>query len=278
MLAAIAKRVAASQPGDVIVTNSDWHEAQLKEQRLPLRRDLDKVSANNPVVVVRGGHEYILNSAALAKWHITRGTPEPAGGKISRDPDGELNGELMDTAKPLVTLPPPPERTLDLQIQDQIAELSILNAAGLTSIRLPGTGIEQYRLLQEIKKRGLLTMRVNVVLRPNLADVTAMRATLEKWGIDPNEGAGDEWLQIGGIKMVADGGFEGGHMREPYEEPFGQHGTYRGLQVIPADRYTTIVKELNRLGWRVATHAVGDAAIDQVLDAYEAANAERSIV
>jgi predicted amidohydrolase YtcJ len=71
VLAVIGRRVAASQPGDVIVTNSDWHEAQLKEQRLPLRRDLDKVSANTPVVVVRGGHEYILNSAALAKWNLT---------------------------------------------------------------------------------------------------------------------------------------------------------------------------------------------------------------
>lgn len=278
VLAAIGRRVASSPPGDVIVTNSDWHEAQLKEQRLPLRRDLDKVSANNPVVVVRGGHEYILNSAALAKWNITPAIPEPAGGKISRYPDGELNGELLDAAKPLVKLPPPPEKTLDQRIQDQITELKTLNAAGLTSIRLPGTSVEQYRLLQEIRKRGLLTMRVNVVLRPNLADVAAVRATLEKWGVAPDEGADDEWLQIGGIKIVADGGFEGGYMREPYEEPYGLRGTYRGLQVIPADRFTAIVKELNRLGWRVATHAVGDAAIDQVLSGYEAANAERSIV
>jgi len=67
ILAAIRERVRSSQPGDVIVSNSDWHEAQLKEQRLPLRRDLDPVSPANPVVLVRGGHEFILNSAALAK-------------------------------------------------------------------------------------------------------------------------------------------------------------------------------------------------------------------
>ena len=95
-------------PGDVIVSNSDWHEAQLKEQRLPLRDDLDRVAPQNPVVLVRGGHEYILNSAALTRWGITEKTPEPAGGRITKYGDGRLNGELVDTAKSLVRLPPPP--------------------------------------------------------------------------------------------------------------------------------------------------------------------------
>src|SRR5205085_1571828 len=108
VLAAIGARVKASRGGEIVVTNSDWHEAQLKEHRLPYRRDLDAVSPDNPVVVVRGGHEYILNSAALAKWSITRETPQPAGGRITRDANGELNGELIDRAKSLVRLPPAP--------------------------------------------------------------------------------------------------------------------------------------------------------------------------
>src|SRR5262249_10564890 len=69
VLAAIAARVKISVPGDIIVTNSDWHEAQLEEHRLAYRKDLDTVAPANPVIVVRGGHEYILNSAALAKWN-----------------------------------------------------------------------------------------------------------------------------------------------------------------------------------------------------------------
>src|SRR6058998_432990 len=77
VLAAIKARVQRSAAGEVIVTNSDWHEAQLEEQRLPYRHDLDSVSPNNPVVVVRGGHEYVLNSAALAKWNIKKDTPQP---------------------------------------------------------------------------------------------------------------------------------------------------------------------------------------------------------
>src|SRR5581483_7911512 len=102
LLDAIAARVERSAPGDIVVTNSDWHEAQLAEHRLPYRKDLDTVSPHNPVVVVRGGHEYILNSAALARWRITADTPQPAGGRISRDANGDLNGELIDRAKSLV--------------------------------------------------------------------------------------------------------------------------------------------------------------------------------
>jgi predicted amidohydrolase YtcJ len=66
-------------------------------------------------------------------------------------------------------------------------------------------------------------------------------------------------------------------MREPYAEPWGERGTFFGVNTMKAGPYTDVVKELNRLGWRVSTHAVGDAAIDEVLAAYEAANAERSI-
>ena len=68
----IGARVKASGPNDVVTTNADWHEAQLKEQRLPYRKDLDTVAPSTPVVVVRGGHEYILNSAALRKYGIER--------------------------------------------------------------------------------------------------------------------------------------------------------------------------------------------------------------
>ena len=273
VLAAIGARVRQTKPGEIITTNADWHEAQLKEQRLPLRKTLDTVSPANPVVVVRGGHEYILNSAALAKWNITRDTPQPEGGRISRDENGELTGELVDRAKALVQLPPPPPRTAD----DFIQEHRKLNAAGLTSIRYPGASLEQYRILQDMERRGVLTIRVNQLLRAfDATDAVTMRQALDRWGVKPDEG--DEWVRLGGIKLAVDGGFEGGWMREPYAPPFDQGGTFRGLNTIAEGPYTEIVALLNRRGWRVSTHAVGDAAIDEVLHAYEAANAEKSIV
>jgi len=273
VLAAIGARVRQSRTSDLIVTNADWHEAQLKEQRLPLRKDLDSVAPSNPVVVVRGGHEYILNSAALTKWHITKDTPQPDGGRISRDDRGELTGELVDRAKALVHLPPAPPRSID----DFVQEHKKLNAAGLTSIRYPGASIEQYRILQDMEKRGVLTIRVNQLLRAfDATDASTMQQALDRWNVRPDDG--DEWVRLGGIKLAVDGGFEGGWMREPYAPPFDQGGTFRGLNTIPEGPYTEIVELLNRRGWRVATHAVGDAAIDEVLHAYEAANAERSIV
>jgi predicted amidohydrolase YtcJ len=271
LLGAIAARVKASRPGDLVVTNSDWHEAQLKEHRLPYRIDLDTVSPANPVVVVRGGHEYILNSAALKKWNITRDTPQLPGGRITRDAKGELNGELVDRAKSLVQLPPPPALTIEALVEQH----KKLNAVGLTSIRYPGASIEQYRLLQEMQRRGVLTIRVNQLMRVGADSAEKMRAAVASLNVRPDEG--DEWLRVGGMKLGVDGGFEGGWMRQPYAEPWGEGGTFTGVNTMKEAPYTDVVKELNRLGWRVATHAVGDAAIDEVLAAYEAADKEQSI-
>ena len=264
--AALTTRVKTAQPGEVIVSNSDWHEAQLTEQRLPLRDDLDRSAPQNPVVLVRGGHEYILNSAALARWKITESTTVPTGGRITRYPDGRLNGELVDTAKALVQLPTVTRTPGDL-VASRIADYKKLNEAGLTSVRHPGVSVADYRLLEAMRERGELTMRLNVLLRPD-AQLTASGIT---------QGQGDAWLRVGGIKLAVDGGFEGGLMRAPYEKPWDENGSFRGLQTMETERYVAAVRELNAQDWRVATHAVGDAAIDLVLNAYEKASAERSI-
>jgi predicted amidohydrolase YtcJ len=268
----IAARVRQATTGEIVITNSDWHEAQLREQRLPYRRDLDKIAPNTPVVVVRGGHEYILNSAALRKWDITKQTPQPSGGRISRDEQGELNGELLDRAKALVTLPDPAPPSIEYFV----SEHRKLNAAGLTSIRYPGASVEQYRVLQEMRRRGLMTIRVNQLLRPPATNAAQMKAMLAASNLKPDEG--DDWLRIGGVKLAVDGGFEGAWMTELYAQPYDENGTYYGVNTMKQADYTEIVKELNHEGWRVSTHAVGDAAIDEVLTAYEAANAEKSIV
>jgi predicted amidohydrolase YtcJ len=279
--AAVTARVKISKPGDVIVSNSDWHEAQLAEQRLPLRDDLDRMAPANPVILVRGGHEYILNSEALARSHITEKTEVPPGGRITRYADGRLNGELVDSAKSLITLPPPAATTADSASRSAEArrakadDYNKLHAAGLTTVRHPGISVADYRTLQEMQKRGQLTMRVNVLMSSAI-NMDATAPALLQSGIEPDEG--DEWLRVGGVKLAVDGGFEGGLMRDPYEEPWGENKTFRGLQTINTERYIAAVRAFNQQDWRVATHAVGDAAIDLVLNAYEKANAERSIV
>lgn len=270
---ALAARAAATPSGELIVTNSDWHEGQLEEQRLPLRDELDRAVRDHPVVVVRGGHEYILNSAALKRFGIGEQDRDPPGGRIGRYADGRLNGELVDRAKEPVRLPA--EESVDPVAAWKTA-LVELNRLGLVAIRVPGGSRAEYDAFAALRDRGELTARVEYLFRwPRNAGVQDVDAVLAEW---PTPDQGDEWLQVGGVKLGVDGGFEGGWMRDPYEEPWGEDGTYFGLQTMERDAFTEVVRALNARGWRVATHAVGDAAIDLVLDAYEAANADASIV
>jgi len=272
----VAAAVRSAKPGEIIVSNSDWHEAQLKEQRLPTAVELDRVSPENPVVLVRGGHSVILNSAALRHWNIGKSTPVPAGGAISRDSSGELTGELFDNAKALVDLPP--EKPLSMA--DLMRTQKLLNEYGITAVRIPGAYkgdlLTAYHLMNQARDSGQLTLRYIVYLPGfTLRSAEQARALLAKWNVKQDEG--DDWVRIGGVKLIVDGGFEGGHLSRPYREPYGKNGTYSGLTVVPQANYTEVVRELNRLGWRPTTHAVGDAGIDEVLTAYSAANADQPI-
>ena len=274
--AVLAWWLAKTPRGEVVTSNPDWHEAQLKEQRLPTVAELDRVSPHHPLVLLRGGHEYILNSAALRKWGITRDTPSPAGGVVSKDAKGELTGELFDNAMNLVELPPsPPLSTSDILLTQKVA-----NSYGLTSVRIPGAYkgklLDAYHLMQRSRDAGQLSLRYTIYLPGfDLSSAEQVRGLLSEWDVKQDEG--DDWVRIGGVKLMIDGGFEGGHMSEPYEEPWGKGGTYAGVTKVPPGPYNEVVKELNRLGWRPTTHAVGDAGIDQVLAAYEAADAEKPI-
>ncbi|MCY3613039.1 MAG: amidohydrolase [Gemmatimonadetes bacterium] len=268
LLAAIATRAAETEPGELVVTNSNWHEGQLAGQRLPLRDDLDRVAPDHPVVVVRGGHEFILNSAALSRWGIDETDESPPGGRIGRYDDGRLNGELVDRAKDPVTLPPraaedPAARFLETQ--------TVMNALGVTALRIPGGTPGQFTMLRGLAEDDRLTVRVEFLFRLRGTSVDEVRDVVASWGVPPGFSAG--LLSVGGVKLGVDGGFEGGWMREPYEEPWGRGGAFHGLQTMPTELFHGTVRELNALGWRVATHAVGDAAIDLVLDAYEQADA-----
>jgi predicted amidohydrolase YtcJ len=277
LLMAVRAAAAEAKPGDLIVSNSDWHEAQLKEQRLPLATELDRAAPNNPVVLVRGGHDYILNTVALRHWNISKATAVPDGGAITRDASGELTGELVDNAKRLVSLPPPPPVT----VTDVLTTQRKVNAFGITSVRVPGSYKgEFFQSLDAIlaaRRNGGLTLRYTIYL-PGFGerDPARIRDMIAKSPLKQDEG--DEWVRMGGVKLLVDGGFEGGHMSQPFAEPYGKGGTFYGITVVPPQNFNAVIKTINDLGWRATTHAVGDAAIDEVLDAYEAANAEHSII
>lgn len=269
LLSKVRDAAAKAAPGAVVVSNSDWHEAQLAEQRLPTARELETVAPGIPVVLVRGGHSYILNTTALAKYGITTATPVPAGGGIPKDAQGNLTGEVIDNARAQVTLPPTPAVTVD----DLVAQQKTINSYGLTSVRMPGIDVATYRQLQQLRDTKRATVRYNVLFR--IGNAAGLKPVTDA-GIGPREG--DDWVRVWGIKMVVDGGFEGGRMTRAYLDPLGAGGTFFGIQVIPQSTFDDAVVALNRAGFRAAVHAVGDAAVDQVLAGYEKANADRRIV
>jgi predicted amidohydrolase YtcJ len=279
LLRQIGKAVAAAKPGEVILTNRDWHEMQLEEQRLPLATEIDVVAPSNPVIIRRGGHSLILNTAALNKYNITKDTVSPPGGQVSKDAKGELTGELFDNAQGLVPLPKPA-----IGEKEVLRTQELINSYGITSVRVIGSykglATAPYDIMRRLADEGRLTARYNIFLRyPDRGSsktADAYIAGLEAQGL--KQGQGDKWVRVGGIKLIVDGGFEGGHYFEPYREPYGQGGTYRGVVVTPPAMYNELVDKLNARGWNVATHAVGDAAVEQVLDAYEKTNARKPIL
>lgn len=269
LFAKVSDAAAKAHAGDVIVSNSDWHEAQLAEQRLPTAAELEIAAPGVPVVLVRGGHSYFLNNAALAKYHIVPSTPVPAGGAIPKDAGGTLTGEITDTAKALVTLPlRPPWSIAKLQLQQQR-----FNAYGLTSVRIPGIGVDEYRLYQRLRDEGKATLRYSILLRPK--NQAEFESTVVASGI--KQGEGDEWVKLWGIKAYVDGGFEGGHMTRAYAEPLGQGGTYFGITIVPQGPFNLYMQSINRNGWRAAVHAVGDAGVDEVLQGFQKANELKDI-
>ena len=267
---AVHARALITPAGQFVISNSDWHEAQLQEQRLPLASELDVAAPNNPVVLVRGGHSYILNGVALALFNITPATPVPAGGAIPKTPEGQLTGELIDNARSLIKLPPSPPPTAAEQRQALLNIQSHMHAFGVTQLRMARSSVGAYRQWQALRDEGAITLRVSFLMGVGTS-AAAVDSFVQTSGVKLDEG--DEWLKVVGFKFIIDGGFEGGLMREPYLEPYGLGGTYNGIQVTPTAAYTDAIKAVARNGWRAATHAVGDAGVDLVLNAYEQAYA-----
>jgi len=268
----IGEKVKEAKPGEWVRNSGIWNDTKLTEKRNPTRFDLDPVSPNNPIFLNRG-HMAVLNTMGLRVAGITKDTPNPPGGTFEKDPKtGELTGRLYEKAiEPIRKLLPPatPEQT-------EAAEVAALNqmaAAGVTSVRSAADSPAGMRGYIDLHNRGELKLRVsvNILINPNMP-----AADLEKMLSDSpaSSGLGDDMLKVWGIKMIADGGSDLAFMRRHYvDRPdfFGQPG---GTQ----ENFTAAVRLCNKYGWRVGIHAVGDAAIDMVLNSYEAANKDSSIV
>src|SRR5262249_50818468 len=137
LLAAVKLQVAKSKPGEWIV-GAGWIETFFKPPVFPTRFDLDSVAPNNPVYLTRvDGHAAVANSLALAKAHITRDTPSPDGGEISKDKSGEPNGMIIDNARRIFTplLPRESEEQLDEAV---VKGAEFAAAHGLCEVQVAG--------------------------------------------------------------------------------------------------------------------------------------------
>jgi predicted amidohydrolase YtcJ len=266
--------VAKKQPGAWITTGG-WHPpSQLAEKRYLTRQELDSVSPNNPVYLRTVGHFSMANSLALQKAGISKSTPDPAGGAFERDASGDINGVLVETAIPLVENIVPPYTEDEELRQYRLAEAA-LNRLGITSVVEGATSARDTQILQKLALAGDATVRVGTMFRPEPpADSAGWDAIMS--GNGATSGFGDDWLKLGGIKIFYDGGMtlKTAMMRDAYPD---SHDDYHGIAQVTPERLKQLVSIANLRGWRVGVHVVGDLGVDQVLDAFEAADKEKSI-
>lgn len=272
----IARFARERAPGEWILGQT-WHpQSQLREKRFLTRWEIDEAAPDNPVYLPIS-HYALLNSCALAAAGITRDTLDPDGGEIRRDAEGEPDGVLVEAAERLVVQAFP--GWSDAARREQLRDAqAYFNAFGLTSAVSAAVKPRDMRLYNAIRRAGELTLRLSLMvaptgdLNPDMS-VGEWEDFLSMTGV--SSGFGDAWLSLAGLKLQVDGGMtlRTAAMRDAYpDDP-----NYFGLCIIEPDKFDRLVKVANRHDWRVGVHAVGDRAIDIVLDAFERANGERSI-
>lgn len=255
------------------VQTSRWHPpSQLKEQRYLTRQELDAVSAGHPVFVQTVGHFAMANTRALELAGITRETKDPVGGKIYRDANGDATGVLEETAIDLVEKKIPRPSFEELVAQT-IAGERIYNRAGITSTIDAALDEEQMQAYFTVARRHQASVRTGLMWLTRAGSAAEFEQSLKAARFKDN--SGDDWVRTAGIKMFSDGGMtlKSAYIRDVYADDPHSHGT---LALDPAV-YKQNVRLANKYGWRVGTHAVGDAAVDLVLDAYEGAGNDESI-
>jgi predicted amidohydrolase YtcJ len=266
IVARVRERAAGTPPGQWVVTAADWHELQLAERRLPTAAELDQATTDHPVLLMRGGHNGVLNSAGLRAAGLGPGTADIPGGFIARDAAGHPAGWVQDAALELArrVLPPLPEDAL----AGGLARASASYAAhGLGTVRDPAVSPQEWRTCLRAEAAGQLSVRTHAMIFTTPAAVeeagsaNAYLDSLEQDGIKP--GAGTGRARLWGLKFVLDGGVEAAALEQPYADRPG----YRGELMWDRGDLTRALAACARRGWPVGTHAMGDRAIALLLAA-----------
>jgi predicted amidohydrolase YtcJ len=274
ILALIGAAVRDAKPGEW-VTTSCLYRGGIEDGRFPNRHDLDTVAPDNPVYIADGGRNVIVNTLALEMAGIGADTPDPDGtddlaeGHIVRDEAGVPTGHLIVGAGDLarrawwVRLGQEPQLWDLLQYDREtskraiVAQMHKFSAAGITGTRDMGTSTWDLDAYVEVARSGDATVRMDLLLGLPVQhwSVGQISEALRSY-FGPRQGFGDEWVRIGGLKLVA----------QNY-----------GYWTTTPRKLDHLVREGNRHGWRFAIHGTpGDLGDDitVILDALEAADAE----
>jgi predicted amidohydrolase YtcJ len=267
----IAERAKTLKPGEWI-QGTGWDESKLTELRYVLAADLDKVAPKNPVWLLHTtGHYGVANSFALKLAHIAHGTKNPRAGTIDRDAQGNPTGVLKENAmKAVVSLIPPV--TPDQEHNAILHIIDALHAEGMTAIKegdiQPHTWDAYKRVLDEnkLKVRVFTLWDVGTTMDAGRATLARIKALPL-----PPRSLGEGVLLSGGGKLYMDGS-GGGRTAWLYDDWHVKSTEIdkgnKGYPAIDVDVYKQLVRLYHQAGIHVGTHAIGDRAIDTVVDTY----------
>jgi predicted amidohydrolase YtcJ len=267
----VRQRALTLKPGEWVLGNG-WDEGKLSDHRYVYASDLDKAAPNNPVWLTHTtGHYGVANSYAMKLAHITAETKNPAAGTIDRDPQGLPTGVLKETAMDLV-IKLTPETTPEQEHQAILHAIDALHQEGMTAVKDASIAPRTWDSYRKVLDEGKLTLRVFTLWH---ADTTmdAARDILQRLSALPRppNSLGDARLFAGGAKIYMDG--SGGARTAWVYKDWNKNATAvdtgnRGYPALDPELYLQQVRLFHQAGIHVGTHAVGDRAIDTVVDTY----------
>jgi predicted amidohydrolase YtcJ len=240
-----------------------WDQNDWAVQDFPTHQLLSRAFPDNPVLLRRiDGHALLANQAAMSAAGITAQTPDPVGGRILHDADGNPTGVFIDAASSLVSSHAPPISEAELERAVRLSAQA-LHSRGITAIHDAGASIRQIEMYQKLAASGELGLRVHVMV--SASEKTELTYWLKRGPLVDPSGQ----VNVRAIKVYADGalGSRGAALLEEYADDPGNFG----LLLTEAERIQQVALQGLNAGFQVCTHAIGDRANRLALDAYEAA-------
>jgi predicted amidohydrolase YtcJ len=266
--ARVRTKVRLVKPGEWI-TGAGWDEGKLAERRYPTAADLDAVAPDNPVWLMHTtGHYGVANSFAMKLAGITTATPDPPASTIDRDVAGKPTGVFKEDAAMTLITRLIPETTPEQMRAGILYIQNILHSEGMTAVKDPDIFQIHWDAYNALLVTGQLKERICVLWDAGITLASARHA-LDEINSVPRLPAslGDGRLLSCGVKLFMDGsgGARTGWMWRPWMSG-GKANT--GYPHIDPDTYRRMVLLFQQSGVPVGTHAVGDRAMDWVVDSY----------